>query len=150
MISWLSLIICGKMEMSLWLAYGAVQWVLSLGSVDSPLFFLSFPFFFFPRCVISLGLCSRGPVAVLRPSHLFIYHWFHSLMYGAEDPSIAGMVLDSPFSDLVDLMMELVGTYKFPLPKFTVSHHSVTLRELYSSLIHSLSVFCVMIYNNRK
>ncbi|KAF2311057.1 hypothetical protein GH714_019319 [Hevea brasiliensis] len=31
-----------------------------------------------------------------------------SLMYGAEDPSIAGMVLDSPFSDLVDLMMELV------------------------------------------
>lgn len=43
-----------------------------------------------------------------------------SLMYGAEDPSIAGMVLDSPFSDLVDLMMELVGTYKFPLPKFTV------------------------------
>uniref|UniRef100_A0A3N7FG94 Serine aminopeptidase S33 domain-containing protein n=1 Tax=Populus trichocarpa TaxID=3694 RepID=A0A3N7FG94_POPTR len=43
-----------------------------------------------------------------------------SLMYGAGDPSIAGMVLDSPFSDLVDLMMELVGTYKFPLPKFTV------------------------------
>jgi len=74
----------------------------------------------------------------------------HSLMCGAGDPSIAGMVLDSPFSDLVDLMMELVGTYKFPLPKFTVSHHSVTLRELYSSLIHSLSVFCVMIYNNRK
>ncbi|XP_010532691.1 PREDICTED: uncharacterized protein LOC104808656 isoform X2 [Tarenaya hassleriana] len=43
-----------------------------------------------------------------------------SLMYGAEDPSIAGMVLDSPFSDLVDLMMELVDTYKFRLPKFTV------------------------------
>ncbi|CAN6924841.1 unnamed protein product [Brassica oleracea] len=43
-----------------------------------------------------------------------------SLMYGAEDPSIAGMILDSPFSDLVDLMMELVDTYKFPLPKFTV------------------------------
>ncbi|GLT47507.1 hypothetical protein SLA2020_212000 [Shorea laevis] len=43
-----------------------------------------------------------------------------SLMYGAEDPSIAGMVLDSPFSNLVDLMMELVDTYKFPLPKFTV------------------------------
>jgi hypothetical protein len=46
---------------------------------------------------------------------------FHSLMYGAEDPSIAGMVLDSPFSDLVDLMMELVDTYKIRLPKFTVS-----------------------------
>lgn len=43
-----------------------------------------------------------------------------SLMYGAEDPSIAGVVLDSPFSDLVDLMMELVDTYKFRLPKFTV------------------------------
>lgn len=43
-----------------------------------------------------------------------------SLMYGAEDPSIAGMVLDSPFSDLVDLMMELVDTYKKRLPKFTV------------------------------
>uniref|UniRef100_A0A0E0KDY4 Serine aminopeptidase S33 domain-containing protein n=1 Tax=Oryza punctata TaxID=4537 RepID=A0A0E0KDY4_ORYPU len=43
-----------------------------------------------------------------------------SLMYGAEDPSIAGMVLDSPFSNLVDLMMELVDTYKYPLPKFTV------------------------------
>lgn len=44
-----------------------------------------------------------------------------SLMYGSEDPSIAGMVLDSPFSDLVDLMMELVDTYKVRLPKFTVS-----------------------------
>ncbi|XP_050218611.1 uncharacterized protein LOC126669239 isoform X2 [Mercurialis annua] len=43
-----------------------------------------------------------------------------SLLYGAEDPSIAGMVLDSPFSDLVDLMMELVDTYKFRFPKFTV------------------------------
>lgn len=43
-----------------------------------------------------------------------------SLMYGAEDPSIAGMVLDSPFSNLVDLMMELVDTYKYPFPKFTV------------------------------
>lgn len=43
-----------------------------------------------------------------------------SLMYGAEDPSIAGMVLDSPFSDLVDLMTELVDTYKIRIPKFTV------------------------------
>ncbi|KAI4317722.1 hypothetical protein L6164_025570 [Bauhinia variegata] len=43
-----------------------------------------------------------------------------SLMYCAEDPSIAGVVLDSPFSDLVDLMMELVDTYKVRLPKFTV------------------------------
>ncbi|XP_004296971.1 PREDICTED: uncharacterized protein LOC101299950 [Fragaria vesca subsp. vesca] len=43
-----------------------------------------------------------------------------SLLYAAEDPSIAGVVLDSPFSDLVDLMMELVDTYKIRLPKFTV------------------------------
>ncbi|OAE25329.1 hypothetical protein AXG93_4620s1430 [Marchantia polymorpha subsp. ruderalis] len=42
------------------------------------------------------------------------------LMYGAQDPSIAGMVLDSPFSNLFDLMMELVDVYKIRLPKFTV------------------------------
>ncbi|KAJ7525708.1 hypothetical protein O6H91_17G062500 [Diphasiastrum complanatum] len=43
-----------------------------------------------------------------------------SLMYGAQDPSIAGMVLDSPFSNLFDLMLELVDVYKIRLPKFTV------------------------------
>ncbi|KAK4771674.1 hypothetical protein SAY87_032206 [Trapa incisa] len=43
-----------------------------------------------------------------------------SLLYGAEDPSIAGMVLDSPFSDLIELMMELADTQSFRLPKFTV------------------------------
>lgn len=43
------------------------------------------------------------------------------MLYGAEDPSIAGMVLDSPFSDLVELMMELADTQSFRLPKFTVS-----------------------------
>ncbi|KAH1200551.1 hypothetical protein AAZX31_17G003800 [Glycine max] len=43
-----------------------------------------------------------------------------SLLYGAEDPSIAGMVLDSAFSNLYDLMMELVDVYKIRLPKFTV------------------------------
>ncbi|KAJ0083170.1 hypothetical protein Patl1_09625 [Pistacia atlantica] len=43
-----------------------------------------------------------------------------SLLYGAEDPSIAGMVLDSAFSDLFNLMMELVDVYKIRLPKFTV------------------------------
>ncbi|RWV89578.1 hypothetical protein GW17_00048264, partial [Ensete ventricosum] len=42
-----------------------------------------------------------------------------SLLYGAEDPSIAGMVLDSAFSNLYDLMMELVDVYKIRLPKFT-------------------------------
>ncbi|KAG5039019.1 hypothetical protein JHK86_019859 [Glycine max] len=55
-----------------------------------------------------------------KPLPCVIYCHGNSLMYGAEDPSIAGMVLDSPFSDLVDLMMELVDTYKVRLPKFTV------------------------------
>ncbi|ESW19549.1 hypothetical protein PHAVU_006G134600 [Phaseolus vulgaris] len=43
-----------------------------------------------------------------------------SLLYGAEDPSIAGMVLDSAFSNLYGLMMELADVYKIRLPKFTV------------------------------
>lgn len=43
-----------------------------------------------------------------------------SLLYGAEDPSIAGLVLDSPFSNLFNLMMELVDVYKIRLPKFTI------------------------------
>ncbi|TXG71885.1 hypothetical protein EZV62_000464 [Acer yangbiense] len=38
----------------------------------------------------------------------------------AEDPSIAGMVLDILFFDLVELMMELEDTHKIRLPKFTV------------------------------
>lgn len=33
-----------------------------------------------------------------------------SLFYGAKDPSIAALVLDSPFSKLTDLMLELVDT----------------------------------------
>ncbi|CAA0818046.1 alpha/beta-Hydrolases superfamily protein [Striga hermonthica] len=43
-----------------------------------------------------------------------------SLLYGAEDPSIAGMVLDSAFSNLFNLMLELADVYKIRLPKFTV------------------------------
>ncbi|GMH26845.1 hypothetical protein Nepgr_028688 [Nepenthes gracilis] len=43
-----------------------------------------------------------------------------SLLYGSEDPSVAGMVLDSAFSTLYDVMMELVDVYKIRLPKFTV------------------------------
>lgn len=69
-------------------------------------------------------------------------------MYGAENPSIAGMVLDSPFSDLVELMMELVETYKFRLPKFTVRNISLILNRpklelrnssLSNSLVHFFS-----------
>lgn len=55
-------------------------------------------------------------------------------MYGVEDPSIAGMILDSPFSDLVDLMMELVDTYKFPLPKFTVRQWTILCVHLLATL----------------
>ncbi|KAK4741676.1 hypothetical protein SAY87_025264 [Trapa incisa] len=43
-----------------------------------------------------------------------------SILYGAEDPSIAGMVLDSAFSNLFDLMIELATIYKIRLPKFTI------------------------------
>lgn len=43
-----------------------------------------------------------------------------ALLYGATDPSIAGMVLDSPFSNLNGLIMELVDVYKIRLPKFGV------------------------------
>ncbi|KAI8561445.1 hypothetical protein RHMOL_Rhmol04G0340100 [Rhododendron molle] len=63
---------------------------------------------------------SGGEHVTLGWNELTILLAICSLMYGVEDPSIAGMVLDSPFSDLVDLMMELVDTYKVRLPKFTV------------------------------
>ncbi|XP_022926850.1 uncharacterized protein LOC111433838 isoform X1 [Cucurbita moschata] len=65
-----------------------------------------------------IGLWGRSMGAVtsyLKPSVLQC-----SLLYGAEDPSIAGMVLDSAFSNLYNLMMELVDVYKIRLPKFTV------------------------------
>lgn len=73
-------------------------------------------------------------------------------MCGAEDPSIAGMVLDSPFSDLVDLMMELVDTYKVRLPKFTVSNSELSLTQClyvipsqilmhYQNEFHEVSLF---------
>ncbi|MBA0565723.1 hypothetical protein Golob_010586 [Gossypium lobatum] len=60
------------------------------------------------RQISRIGLWGRSMGAVT------------SLLYGAEDPSIAGMVLDSAFSNLFDLMMELVDVYKIRLPKFTV------------------------------
>jgi alpha-beta hydrolase superfamily lysophospholipase len=53
-----------------------------------------------------------------------------SLRYGAQDHSIAGMVLDSPFSNLNDLMMELVDVYKIRLPKFTVKVAVQYMRKL--------------------
>ncbi|KAG0461622.1 hypothetical protein HPP92_021919 [Vanilla planifolia] len=60
------------------------------------------------KMVSSIGLWGRSMGAVT------------SLLYGAEDPSISGMVLDSAFSNLYNLMVELSDVYKFKLPKFTV------------------------------
>ncbi|KAL9235177.1 hypothetical protein vseg_009964 [Gypsophila vaccaria] len=60
------------------------------------------------KLVSSIGLWGRSMGAVT------------GLLYASEDPSITGMVLDSAFSDLFDLMMELVDIYKIRLPKFTV------------------------------
>lgn len=51
---------------------------------------------------------------------VLLFCFLCSLLYGSEDPSISGMVLDSAFSNLFDLMMELVDVYKIRLPKFTV------------------------------
>lgn len=73
----------------------------------------------------------------LRESKLYGLHsvskalFCCSLLYGAEDPSIAGMVLDSPFSNLFDLMMELVDVYKIRLPKFTVCFSFVFFQSGY-------------------
>ncbi|KAL6562389.1 hypothetical protein OROGR_003396 [Orobanche gracilis] len=53
-----------------------------------------------------------------------------SLLYGAEDPSIAGMVLDSAFSNLFNLMLELADVYKIRLPKFTVKMAVQYMRRL--------------------
>ncbi|KAG1364279.1 putative Ubiquitin-conjugating enzyme E2 28 [Cocos nucifera] len=55
-----------------------------------------------------------------------------SLLYGAEDPSIAGLVLDSAFSNLFDLMMELGDVYKIRLPKFTRFGQGIFEQATYS------------------
>ncbi|KAJ4968445.1 hypothetical protein NE237_015146 [Protea cynaroides] len=69
-----------------------------------------------------------------------------SLLYGAEDPSIAGMVLDSPFSDLVELMMELADRYKFRVPKFTVKFAIQYMRRV----IQKRAKFDIMDLSNIK
>lgn len=40
-----------------------------------------------------------------------------ALLYSQRDPSIAGVVLDSPFARLTDLMMEIVAEQKLPIPR---------------------------------
>ena len=54
----------------------------------------------------TLGLWGRSMGAVT------------ALMYTARDPSIAGVVADSPFSHLPDLLVEIVSDQKLPIPKF--------------------------------
>ncbi|KAK8643585.1 hypothetical protein V6N13_012873 [Hibiscus sabdariffa] len=44
-----------------------------------------------------------------------------SLMYGAEDPSIAGMVLDSPFSDLVKFAIQIMRKSIQKKAKFNIT-----------------------------
>eukprot|EP00271_Cylindrocystis_brebissonii_P008118 TRINITY_DN22142_c0_g1_i1.p1 TRINITY_DN22142_c0_g1~~TRINITY_DN22142_c0_g1_i1.p1 ORF type:complete len:570 (-),score=127.02 TRINITY_DN22142_c0_g1_i1:274-1983(-) len=53
-----------------------------------------------------------------------------ALLYGATDPSIAGMVLDSPFGSLTQLIMELTDDFKIPLPKFGVKMAVQYMRRL--------------------
>ncbi|KXZ53909.1 hypothetical protein GPECTOR_6g827 [Gonium pectorale] len=55
--------------------------------------------------VSTLGLWGRSMGAVT------------ALLYSQRDPSIAGMVLDSPFSRLTDLMMEIVAEQRLPVPR---------------------------------
>lgn len=40
-----------------------------------------------------------------------------ALLYSQRDPTIAGMVLDSPFSRLTDLMLEIVEEQRLPIPR---------------------------------
>jgi alpha-beta hydrolase superfamily lysophospholipase len=44
-----------------------------------------------------------------------------ALLHADRDPSIAGVVLDSPFSDLPKLANELAGRYAGKLPSFLLS-----------------------------
>ena len=75
------------------------------------------------------------------------YIWC-SLLYGAEDPSIAGMVLDSAFSNLYDLMMELVEVYKIRVPKFTVwLSCAECFGSLFSLKLHFISAIYVYFYD---
>jgi len=81
---------------------------------------------------ISLGWHERDDIEVLIDylrEHRFVSTvglWGRSmgavtaLLHGDRDPSIAGMVLDSPFSDLKTLVMELGATHT-KIPKFLIS-----------------------------
>ncbi|GFH14895.1 hydrolase_4 domain-containing protein, partial [Haematococcus lacustris] len=77
--------------------------------------------------VSTLGLWGRSMGAVT------------ALMYSARDPSIAGVVVDSPFAKLTDLMMEIVEEQQLPIPRMLtqgalfVMRHSVSPVDLVAS-----------------
>lgn len=52
-----------------------------------------------------------------------------ALMYSRRDPTIAGMVLDSPFSKLNDLMLELVRDQQIPIPRALVRLALMAMRR---------------------
>lgn len=52
-----------------------------------------------------------------------------ALMYSRRDPTIAGMVLDSPFSKLNDLMLELVQEQQVPIPRAFVKLALMAMRR---------------------
>jgi hypothetical protein len=58
-----------------------------------------------------------------------------ALLHGNRDPSIAGMVLDSPFSDLRILAEELASTYA-KVPKFILSTARKMIRKTIKSKAH--------------
>lgn len=55
-----------------------------------------------------------------------------SLLHGDRDPSIAGMVLDSPFSDMKTLVNELAKSYT-KIPSFLVSGAMKLIRNTIKS-----------------
>ena len=52
-----------------------------------------------------------------------------ALLYSRRDPTIAGMVLDSPFSKLNDLMLELVQEQQVPIPRALVRIALMAMRR---------------------
>jgi pimeloyl-ACP methyl ester carboxylesterase len=79
------------------------------------------------RRVSTVGLWGRSMGAVT------------SLLHGDRDPSIAGMVLDSPFADMKQLVMELAKTHT-KIPGFLVSG----AMKLVKSTIKSKANFDIM------
>lgn len=56
-----------------------------------------------------------------------------AIMYAAKDPSVAGIVLDSPFAKLSQVMIEVVKNYKSWIPKVAIS---LAIKAMRKSIIH--------------